>query len=129
MVDVDGSRSFDVTADTLWALVADPARLSDWVPTMRRAEPSGKAEVHLEGESHGHPYSLSSMLRVDHSARRLEWGASGDEGYHGWLRVLDRPAGSEVQIHVAIPEERLTARADTVAEIHRGMEEAFDRLA
>lgn len=42
MVDVDGSRSFDVTADALWAVVADPARLSDWVPTMRVAEPQAR---------------------------------------------------------------------------------------
>ena len=41
MAEIEGSRSFGVTGDALWAVVADPARLADWVPTMRRAQPSG----------------------------------------------------------------------------------------
>ena len=42
MAEIDGSREFEVTADALWAVVADPARLADWVPTMRLAQPSGQ---------------------------------------------------------------------------------------
>ncbi len=130
MADIEGSRSFGITGDALWAVVADPARLADWVPTMRRAEPAGKAEVHLEGESHGHPYSLDSSLRIDEGDRSLHWGAAADEGYRGWLQVADRPSGSEVRIHVAVPDDRLGPSADAAAEeIRRGMEEAFDRLA
>ena len=130
MAEVEGSRSFGMTGDALWAVVADPARLADWVPTMRLAEPAGEAEVHLEGESHGHPYSLDSMLRVDQGERCLHWGAAADEGYRGWLQVVDRPPGSEVRIHVAVPDDRLGPSAEAAAaEIRRGMEEAFDRLA
>jgi uncharacterized protein YndB with AHSA1/START domain len=130
MAEIEGSRSFGVTVDALWAVVADPARLADWVPTMRLAAPSGDAEVHLEGESHGHPYSLDSMLRVDQGDRRLQWGAAGDEGYRGWLHVAGRPSGSEVHLYVTIPDDRLGPSADAAAgEIRRGMEEAFDRLA
>ena len=130
MVEADGSRAFNISGDALWAVVADPARLADWVPTMRLAAPSGKAEVHLEGESHGHPYSLDSTLRTDEDERRLSWGGAEDEGYRGWLRVEDRPSGSEVHIHVAVPDERIGPSADAATtEIRRGMEEAFDRLA
>jgi Polyketide cyclase / dehydrase and lipid transport len=130
MAEVEGSRGFGISGDALWAVVADPARLADWVPTMRLAEPAGEAEVHLEGESHGHPYSLDSMLRVDRDGRRLHWGATGEEGYRGWLQVADRPPGSEARIHVAVPDDRLGSSADAAtAEIRRGMEEAFDRLA
>ncbi len=130
MADIEGSRNFGITGDALWAVVADPARLADWVPTMRRAQPSGHAEVHLEGESHGHPYSLDSSLRIDPGDRRLHWGAPADEGYRGWLQVIDRPPGSEVHLHVAVPDDRLGPSPDAAAaEIRRGMEEAFDRLA
>jgi hypothetical protein len=130
MAEVDGSRSFETTGDALWAVVADPARLADWVPTMRLAEPSGKEEVHLEGESHGHRYSLDSQLRIDQGDRSLHWGAEGDEGYRGWLRVVDRPSGAEVHIHVAVADDRLGPSADAAAaEIERGIGEAFDRLA
>jgi Polyketide cyclase / dehydrase and lipid transport len=130
MTEIDGSRTFEITADTLWAVVADPARLADWVPTMRLAEPSGKEEIHVEGESHGHRYSLDSLLRVDESDRCLHWGAEGDDGYRGSLRVAERPPGSAVHLHVAIPDDRLGPSPDSaVAEIQRGIEEAFDRLA
>lgn len=130
MAEFDGSRAFDITADALWAVVADPARLADWVPTMRRAQPSGREEVHVKGESHGHPYSLDSMLRIEEGDRRLHWGPEGDYGYRGSLRVMARPSGSEVHLHVAVPDDRLGASPDeAAAEIRRGMEEAFDRLA
>ena len=130
MVEVDGSRSFGVTGDTVWGIVADPGRLADWVPTMRLARPSGHDEVHLEGESHGHRSSLDSSLRIDEDDRRLHWGAAGDEGYRGWLRVEDQPPGSMVHIHVFIPDDRIGPSADTAAaEIRQGVEDAFDRLA
>ncbi len=130
MAEIEGSRSFAVTGDELWTVVADPARLAEWVPTMRLAEPSGREEVHLEGESHGHSYSLDSMLRVDSDDRRLHWGSEQDAGYRGWLKVADQPPGSEVHIYVAVPDDRLGPSPDAAAaEIRRGMEEAFDRLA
>jgi|SRR5579863_402474 uncharacterized protein YndB with AHSA1/START domain len=130
MAEIDGSREFDVAADAVWAVVADPARLADWVPTMRVAQPAGADEVHLEGESHGHPYSLDSLLRTDAGDRRLEWGAEDDDGYRGSLRVTERPSGSEVHLHVAIPDDRLGPSPDrAAAEIRRGVDETFDRLS
>jgi len=130
MAEIDGSRAFEITADALWAVVADPARLADWVPTMRLAQPSGMEGVHVEGESHGHRYSLDSPLRIDEGERRLHWGAEGDDGYRGSLRVTERPPGSEVHLHVAVPDDRLGPSPDSAAaEIRLGIEEAFDRLA
>lgn len=130
MAEIDGSREFDYTADAVWAVVADPARLADWVPTMRLAQPAGTQEVHVEGESHGHPYSLDSLLRIDADDRRLDWGAETDDGYRGSLRVAQRPSGAEVRLHVAIPDDRLGPSPDrAAAEIRRGLEETFDRLA
>src|SRR5215472_8466977 len=113
MGEADGSRAFNISGDALWAVVADPARLADWVPTMRMAQPSGKEEVHVEGESHGHRYSLDSPLRIDESDRRLYWGAEGDDGYRGSLEVAERPSGSEVHLQVAIPDERLWLYQDS----------------
>jgi uncharacterized protein YndB with AHSA1/START domain len=130
MAEIDGSREFEIAADALWAVVADPARLAEWVPTMRRARPAGQDEVHVEGESHGHPYSLDSMIRIDEGDRRLDWGAEDDTGYRGSLTVAARPSGSEATLHVAIPDDRLGLSPDhATAEIRRGIQEAFDRLA
>jgi uncharacterized protein YndB with AHSA1/START domain len=130
MAEIDGSREFDITADAVWTVVADPARLAEWVPTMRLAQPEGKEEVHVEGESHGHPYSLDSLLRIDEDDRRLEWGAEDDDAYRGSLQVAERPSGSEVRLHVTIPDDRLGPSPDSaVAEIRRGVQETFDRLS
>jgi uncharacterized protein YndB with AHSA1/START domain len=130
MAEIEGSREFDVAADAVWAVVADPARLADWVPTMRMAQSAGHDEVHVEGESHGHPYSLDSQLRINEGDRRLEWGAEADDGYRGSLRVSERSPGSEVHLHVAVPDGRLGPSPDrAAAEIRRGLDETFDRLA
>ena len=130
MAQIDGSREFEVTADAVWAVVADPARLADWVPTMRLAEPAGAEEVHVEGESHGHAYSLDSLLRIDVGDRRLEWGAEDADGYRGSLQVTEHPAGSAVSLHVEIPDGRLGPSPDhAAAEIRRGVDETFDRLS
>lgn len=130
MAEFAGSRQFDIAADAVWAVVADPGRLADWVPTMRLAQPAGMEEVHVEGESHGHVYSLDSLLRIDERERRLEWGAENHNGYRGSLQVAVRPSGSEVRLRVAVPDDRLGPSPDgAAAEIRRGMDEAFDRLA
>jgi uncharacterized protein YndB with AHSA1/START domain len=130
MAEIDGSRTFDVTADAVWAVVADPTRLAEWVPTMRLAQPAGQEEVHVEGESHGHRYSLDSLLRVDEGDRRLDWGAEEDDRYRGSLHVAERLSGSEVHLHVTIPDDRLGPSPDyAAAELRRGVEETFDRLA
>jgi hypothetical protein len=43
---------------------------------------------------------------------------------------MARPFGSEVQLHVAVPDERLGPSLDrAAAEIRRGLDETFDRLA
>src|ERR1700751_3206641 len=127
MAEVSGSRSFDITGNALWAVVADPGRRADWVPTMRRAEPSGAAEVHVEGESHGHPYSLDSQLRIDDGDQSLHWGAAEDGGYRGSTLVEDRLSGSEVHTHVTVPDGRLgPSPGAAVEEIQRGMEETLD---
>ena len=129
MAEVEGTRSFAVAADVVWAVVADPARLAEWVPTMRRAEPAGQAEVHLEGESHGHSYSLDSTLRADQGRRTLHWGSDADDGYRGWLQVLDEEPGSQVRLHVTVPDGHLGPSPDAAAaELRRGMEEALGRL-
>jgi len=128
MTHVDSSRMLDASGDAVWRVVADPARLADWVPTARVARPTDADDVHLEGESHGHPYSVTSPFHADQAQRRLDWSAPEIPGYAGSLQVVDRGAASEVQIHLTIPDDKLPASDDVVAEIRRGTEEALDRI-
>ena len=60
----------------------------------------------------------------------MHWGSEQHGGYRGWLQVLDRSPGTEVRLHITVPDDRLGSSPDVAAaEIRRGMEEAFDRLA
>src|SRR5579859_6286121 len=123
MAEIEGSRAFDVSADALWAVVADPARLAGWVPTMRTAQAAGRSEVHVEGESHGHPYSLDSTLRTDEPARALQWGTESDDGYRGALRVTASPSGAEIHLRITVPDARLGPDPSRAAEeIRTGMD-------
>jgi hypothetical protein len=63
------------------------------------------------------------------SVRRDRRSGLAREGYGVSLRVLSQPPGSEVRIHLAVPDEHLASVPDAVAEIRRGIEEALDRLA
>jgi hypothetical protein len=49
-------------------------------------------------------------------------------GYEGSLQVLDHNRAAEVQIHPTIPDDKLPASDEVVAENRRGTEEAVDRL-
>lgn len=55
MTNVDSSRTLNASGDAVWRIVADPARLAEWVPTTRLAQRADAEDLHLEGESHGHP--------------------------------------------------------------------------
>jgi carbon monoxide dehydrogenase subunit G len=56
---VAGSRRLEVSGEAVWAIVADPRRLPEWLPTVVAAHVTAEGEdldsrVKLEGESHGH---------------------------------------------------------------------------
>lgn len=128
MTQVDSSRTIQASGDAVWRVVADPARLAEWVPTARVARPVDAEDVHLEGESHGHPYSVTSPFHADEAQHRLEWSAPDVPGYEGSLQVVDRGGSSEVQIHLSIPDAKMPASDEVLAELRRGTEEVLDRL-
>lgn len=129
MTQVDSSRVFNASSDAVWQVVADPARLAEWVPTTRIAQRADAEEVHLEGESHGHPYAITSPFHAEPAHRRLDWSGERVPGYAGSLLVIDRDGSAEVQIHLTIPDDKLPPSDEVIAEIRRGTEEALDRLA
>src|SRR5262245_8990279 len=127
MTQVDSSRTLNASGDAVWRVVADPARLADWVPTTRFVRAIDPEGVHLEGESQGHPYAVTSPFHADQAQRRLDWSAPDVPGYKGSLQVIDRDDVAEVQIHLTIPDDTLPASDEVTAEIQRGTDEALDR--
>src|SRR5215471_3188032 len=124
MADFEQSREIDVSAGAVWALVSDPDRLAEWVPTTTASHPAGHDAVQLQGESHGHDYDLRGGFVADDDARRLAWDSPRQSGYHGSLTVADHDAGSRVTVQVTVPD----IPAAEHEEITRGLRETLDRI-
>jgi uncharacterized protein YndB with AHSA1/START domain len=124
MADFEQSREFDVAPEAVWALVSDPDRLAEWVPTTTASRPAGHDAVQLQGESHGHDYDLRGGFIADSGARRLTWDSPRQSGYHGSLTVAKYDAGSRVTLQVTSPDSAAAERE----EITRGLHETFARI-
>jgi uncharacterized protein YndB with AHSA1/START domain len=125
MPEYDISRVIPASVEAVWAVVSDPDRLPRWVPTAAASAQVGDTEVRLEGESHGHPYSVTAPLLIEEERRRLSWSGDGS-GYHGWLQVRGHEDDCEVSLHIVIPADHRVADADE--EISHGMTETLDRV-
>jgi uncharacterized protein YndB with AHSA1/START domain len=124
MADFELSREIDVAPGAIWALVSDPDRLADWVPTTTASRPAGYDAVQLQGESHGHDYDLRGGFVADNDTRRLVWDSPRQSGYRGSLTVAEHDAGSQVTVQVTIPDIPAAAHE----EITRGLSEALERI-
>lgn len=125
MAEFEQSRDIGVTPEAIWALVSDPGRLADWVPTTTASRPAGHDAVQLQGESHGHDYDLRGRFAADDHARRLVWDSPRDSGYRGSLTVAGHQTGSRVTVQVTIPDIPAAAHP----EISRGLGETLDRIS
>jgi hypothetical protein len=124
MPDFEKSQEMAASADVTWAVVSDPRRLVDWVPTASSSSPAGDNVVHLKGESHGHDYDTDSGFVADDSARRLSWNSPRLPGYEGVLTVTAHGAGSRVTVRVTLPGVPPGAGP----ELERGLGEALERI-
>jgi uncharacterized protein YndB with AHSA1/START domain len=124
MADFEQSREIDVAPEAIWALVSDPGRLAEWVPTTTASRPAGEDAVQLQGESHGHDYDLRGGFVADDDARRLVWDSPRQSGYRGSLTVAEYGAGSRVTVQVTIPDIPAAAHG----EVTRGLRETLDRI-
>lgn len=124
MAEFELSREIDVALEAVWALVSDPDRLADWVPTTTGSRPAGHDAVQLQGESHGHDYDLRGGFVADDEAHRLVWDSPRQSGYSGSLTVAEQDTRSRVTVQVTIPD--LPAAAHE--EIKRGLVETLDRI-
>jgi uncharacterized protein YndB with AHSA1/START domain len=125
MADFELSREIDVAPQAVWALVSDPERLADWVPTTTASRPAGHDAVQLRGESHGHDYDLRGGFAADDDAHRLVWDSPRQSGYHGSLTVAGHDTGSRVTVKMTIPNIPAAAHE----EITRGLGETIDRIS
>jgi len=113
-----------VSTEAVWAIVADPRRLPEWLATVAASHLTTRGEgqnasVEPEGESHGHRYSLTSLWGEDQDVHELEWGNSSSGGYRGSLRGQDAATGSsEIHVNLSVPDERVASWPEAEGEIH-----------
>jgi uncharacterized protein YndB with AHSA1/START domain len=124
MPDFEKSHDIAASPDATWAVVSDPHRLADWVPTARSSSPAGDSTVRLQGESHGHDYDTDGGFIADDSAKRLSWNSPRVPGYEGVLTVTGYGTGSRVTVRVTLPDVPVGAGT----ELERGLGEALDRI-
>lgn len=103
--------------------------MAEWVPNTHIAQRADAEDVRLEGESHGHPYAVTSPFGAEPAQRRLDWSGEHVPGFAGSLLVIDRDGSAELRIHLTIPDDKLPPSDDVIAEIRHGTDEALDRIA
>ncbi|WP_434443922.1 SRPBCC family protein [Lentzea sp. E54] len=113
----------DLPADTLFGFLAEPRNLPRYFPQMTTAEPEGGEQVHVEADVHGHHVEGEAWVRPDARRRTLEWGAEGQDDYHGELQVEEVAAGRS-RITVSLHSVR-EAQGD---EVQRGLEQTVAAL-
>ena len=109
---IDAERTIAAGADTVFALVTDPQRLSSWNATIIRtletpSELYADAQWVVEMRALGQSWSSRSTVRaIDGEARRFTYRSQTDDGnpsYADWTwHVIPSGGGSDVRVAVDI---------------------------
>ena len=127
MSEHEASRTVQAPRDSVFALVADPARLPEWLPTVQQATASltgdGTEVVDVEGDAGGGHYEDRGYWRPEAVQLRVEWGKP--PAYSGWLQVAESTGGGcEVTAHLSFTDE--SVRPD---DVESGLAQALEALA
>ncbi len=119
------SRVVQAPAEAVLAVVADVARLPEWLPAVDRARTLPDGEVHVEGDA----VSSDGFWRPSPEQRRVEWSTpsrGGEPGrYAGWLQLEDSAGGgTEVVVHLSFLAEEPPPGVE--AELGRSLEALAD---
>ncbi len=104
--------------DQLFAALADPTNLPEYVPQMRTARPSGAGHVEVEARYDGHTQHGDAWLKTDQDDRRISWGSDGS-AYSGWMHVEPDGDGSLLTLHLTTvhdeaPEREFAGTLDAI---------------
>lgn len=105
------SRVVQAPPAQVFDVVADPARLPEWLPTVESVEQHGDGGIALHGEAgpHQDDYGSGGFWRPSPEQLRVEWSTPSTAGapssYAGWLQVADSGQdGSEVTVHLSFTD-------------------------
>jgi hypothetical protein len=102
MAEFEVTRRLGAHRNAVFALVADEARVADWLPAVPELDRDGDAvRILLAGE----PRTL--LYNAEQDQMRAEWSLAGGGGYAGWLQLFDLDETScDATVHLSLIDER-----------------------
>ncbi|WP_219412715.1 SRPBCC family protein [Pseudonocardia nigra] len=126
MAEFEAQRGMPADADTVFAVVSDLDRLSQWMPGPVDVQLTGDGEVHADVEPRG--VDADGLVRVRPEQLRVEWGHAPD--YAGWLQVEHAdPGRSSVVLHLSfLGDQPETHGGEPAAEVQQWLDDGLGRL-
>ncbi|HME07280.1 MAG TPA: SRPBCC domain-containing protein [Bryobacteraceae bacterium] len=106
--------------------VTEPRNWAQFLPTVQNADTvRGEHErVRIRGVSHGHSYDTEGYLRLDRHRLSMQWGADGEQGYHGSL-VVRLIESSELETEISL---ELRFSQEPAGDTEKEMEQALENI-
>ena len=124
MGDFEATTTVDAGETALFDYLSDVRNLPDYFARMISAEQGNGEEVHTTATlPDGQQVAGDAWFRVDESARRIDWGSEGPNGYHGTLHVAD--AGERAEVTVRLHTTRVD---DGAREVQQGLDETMANI-
>jgi len=126
----DDATTTTAPVEEVWKLLYDPARLVEWMDGIERVEPrgtDGKGDVTIWPE--GYPdFPMPQNLRMDADGKRVTISCLVSDLVFAWrLEPLDE--GTQISVHVEIPEAEAFRLDDQRAAIGRSLRALAERAA
>jgi len=122
MRDFERTATVAANPDDAFRFLAEPSNLPRYVATMSAARAEGSERLHVAAEVQGRHEEGDAGFRTDPSARRVEWGAEGSDGYGGWLQVAETAGGASVTLHLHVQH------GEDEATINRTLDETVSNI-
>jgi carbon monoxide dehydrogenase subunit G len=91
--------------DRLYAVLADPDNLVQFVPQVTAIHRGDGDTVEVEARYEGHTQRGEASLHTDETQRRVEWGTPGGS-YHGSLAVDPDGDGSKLTLALSTAHDQ-----------------------
>ncbi len=109
----------DASEKVLFDYLSTVSNLPRYFSRMTSVEPGDGEEVRTTARMpDGHEVRADAWFRVDHAARRVEWGSEGPSEYRGRLEVTAESGSVRVQVHV-----HTTRVEDGDPDVQRGVDD------
>lgn len=124
-----GEIAIDRPAAEVFDFLSDVGNMPRYLPTVRKAAPSGDGKVTMQGEANGHPYQDEGWLKRDTGALRMQWGSDSKPDYGGTIEVLEAGSGARVALSMSLtPDPQVAARMQRDSgSVDHAMRQAMER--